>query len=282
MKHVMGRGWVLSTLALAAAAIGLVSPARADLLLVPQRIVFEDQDRAATLTLVNNGADTETYRISWKQLHQLPDGQYSEIQTPGPGEHFADDMIRYSPRQITLAPGETQTVRLMLRKPPDLAVGEYRSHLAFTAEPRQIQAPAAAGPAGGNSRGVGVQLAFVYGVSIPVIVRQGQLNASATLAMSVKPSSSGYDIAATIGRSGTESLYGDLVANYVPPGGGKPVQLQEVDGVSVLLPNNQRSATIGVTLTPEQHRAGGQLELLYRAPSEAGGDILAEARKPIS
>jgi hypothetical protein len=280
MKHFLGKGLVLSALALAASALGLPSPARADLLLVPQRIVFEDQDRAATLTLVNNGDETETYRISWKQLRQLPDGQYTEIQTPGPGEHFADDMIRYSPRQITLAPGEPQTVRLMLRKPDGLALGEYRSHLAFTAEPRQIQAPGAAG-AQGNGKNLGVQLAFVYGVSIPVIVRQGPLSATGALSMALKPSNNGYDITATISRSGTESLYGDLVVNYVPPG-GKPVQLQEVDGVSVLLPNNQRSTTVGVALSPEQHRAGGQLQLLYRNPSEAGGGVIAEAQKPLS
>jgi P pilus assembly chaperone PapD len=278
MMHLVGKGLVLSTLALAAAVIGLPSPARADLLLVPQRIVFEEQDRAATLTLVNNGDATETYRISWKQLHQLPDGQYSEIQTPGPGEHFADDMIRYSPRQITLAPGEQQTVRLMLRKPENLPAGEYRSHLAFTAEPRQIEAPTAKS---GEAKNVGVRLAFVYGVSIPVIVRQGQLSASATLAMAMKPSGGGYDITATIGRSGTESLYGDLAVEYQPPG-GKAVQLQEVDGVSVLLPNNQRSTTLGVTLTPEQRRAGGQLHLIYRAPPEAGGGTLAETKQPIS
>ncbi|HEY1504635.1 MAG TPA: hypothetical protein VGF92_10070 [Stellaceae bacterium] len=272
MTHVLGKGLVLPTLALAAAVVALPQPVRADLLLVPQRIVFEAQDRAATLTLVNNGNETETYRISWKQLHQLPDGQYTEIQAPGPGEHFADDMIRYSPRQITLEPGEPQTVRLMLRKPDNLAAGEYRSHLAFTAEPRQIQAPTAKG---GETKSVGVQLAFVYGVSIPVIVRQGQLGATATLAMTLKPSSNGYDITATIGRSGTESLYGDLVVSYQPPS-GKAVQLQEIDGVSVLLPNDQRSTAIGVTLTPEQRRAGGQLNLIYRAPPEAGGDTLAE------
>ena len=188
-------------------------------------------------------------------------------------------MISYSSRQITLAPGEQQTVRLMLRKPADLPAGEYRSHLAFTAAPRQIEAPSAKG--NGGAKNVGVQIAFVYGVSIPVIVRQGQLNASATLAMKTKPSSTGYDIAATIGRSGTESLYGDLIAIYLPPS-RKPVQLQEVDGVSVLLPNSQRSTTIGVTLTPEQRRAGGQLHLIYRAPPEAGGGTLAETKQPIS
>jgi hypothetical protein len=98
--------------------------------------------------------------------------------------------------------------------------------------------------------------------------------------MDLKPSSSGYDIRATIGRSGTESLYGDLVVNYLAPA-GMPIQLQEVDGVSVLLPNNQRSTTVGVTLTPDQHRAGGQLQLIYRAPTEAGGGVLAETQKPI-
>ncbi len=278
MTHLAGKRLIFSLLALAVSTVGLSSRARADLLLVPQRIVFEDQDRAATLTLVNNGDASETYRISWKQLHQLPNGQYSEIQTPGPGEHFADDMIRYSPRQVTLAPGEQQTVRLMLRKPADLPAGEYRSHLAFTAEPRQIEMPSAKGS---GAKNVGVQLAFVYGVSIPVIVRQGQLSANATLAMTLRPSSSGYDIAATIGRTGTESLYGDLVVDYQPPT-GKPVHLQEVDGVSVLLPNNQRSTTIGVTLTPEQRRAGGQLRLIYRTPPEAGGATLAEARQTIS
>lgn len=278
MKHLSGKGLVLSVLALAAAGVGLISPARADLLLTPQRVVFEEQDRAATLSLVNKGDTTETYRISWKQLHQLPNGQYSEIQTPGPGEHFADDMIRYSPRQITLAPGELQTVRLMLRKPDNLPAGEYRSHLVFTAEPRQVPGPSANG---GGAKNVGVQLAIVYGVSIPVIVRQGQLNASATLAMTLKPSSSGYDIAATIGRQGTESLYGDLVVEYQPPN-GKPVQVQEVDGVSVLMPNEQRSTTIGVTLTPEQRRPGGQLLLIYRAPPEAGGGTLAQTKQSIS
>lgn len=279
MQHFLGKGLVLSALALAASIVGSTQPARADLLLVPQRIVFEEQDRAATLSLVNSGTETETYRISWKQLRQLPDGQYTEIQTPGPGEHFADDMIRYSPRQITLQPGEQQTVRLMLRKPDNLPAGEYRSHLAFTAEPRQIEAPSAAG--NGKGKNLGVQLAFVYGVSIPVIVRQGQLSASATLGMTLKPSSSGYDVAAMIGRSGTESLYGDLVVNYLPPA-GKPVQLQEIDGVSVLLPNNQRSTTIGVTLSPDQRRPGGQLQLIYRAPTEAGGGVLAQTQKPIS
>ena len=278
MKHFWGRGLVHSSLVLAATVATLPQPARADLLLVPQRIVFEEQDRAATLTLVNNGNETETYRISWKQLRQLPDGQYAEIAAPGPGEQFADEMIRYSPRQVTLEPGEPQTVRLMLRKPTDLPAGEYRSHLAFTAEPRMIGAPASAN--GGNGKNLGVQLAFVYGVSIPVIVRQGQLSASATLAMTMKPSTSGYDITALIGRSGTESLYGDLVVNYLPPR-GKSVPLQEVDGVSVLLPNNQRSATIGVTLTPEQRRDGGQLDLIFRAPPEAGGGTFAETRQRI-
>jgi hypothetical protein len=278
MKHFLGRGLVLASLALAVTVAAFPKPARADLLLVPQRIVFEEQDRAATLTLVNNGNETETYRISWKQLRQLPDGQYAEITTPGPGELFADEMIRYSPRQVTLEPGEPQTVRLMLRKPADLPAGEYRSHLAFTAEPRMIGAPASAN--GGSGKNLGVQLAFVYGVSIPVIVRQGKLSASATLAMTMKPSSSGYDVTALIGRSGTESLYGDLIVNYQPPS-GKLVPLQEVDGVSVLLPNNQRSATIGVTLTPEQRRDGGQLDLIFRAPPEAGGGTLAETRQRI-
>ena len=37
---------------------------------------------------------------------------------------------------MTLAPGETQAVRLLLRKPGNLADGEYRSHLLMQNVPK--------------------------------------------------------------------------------------------------------------------------------------------------
>jgi len=252
----------------------LAMPAHADLLIVPQRIVFEPRDRAAALTLVNNGTEPTTYRIAWKQLRQKPDGSYEDLQTPGPGDHFADGLIRYSPRQVTLDPGEPQVIRLLVRRPADLATGEYRSHLTFTAEPTVV------GQAAANSKSVGVQIAIVYGISLPIIVRQGDLTATATLAATLKRTPTGYDVSAVIKREGTKSIFGDIIVEYVPPR-GKPVTLQELQGVSVLPPNNERIVALSTTIPSDLHIAGGQLRVVYRAPSEEGGaEFAAQSFQP--
>ena len=46
-------------------------------------------------------------------------------------KNFLKNMVRISPSQVRLAPGERQIVKLAIRKPKDLAEQEYRSHLAF-------------------------------------------------------------------------------------------------------------------------------------------------------
>jgi P pilus assembly chaperone PapD len=115
----------------AALLLALSWPAQAELMLHPTRIVFDKNQRAAQVELINNGSKPASYRISLVNRRMTDAGQFEPADTPGEGEHFADGMLRYSPRQVTLQPGTAQTVRIMLRKPADLAEGEYRSHLLF-------------------------------------------------------------------------------------------------------------------------------------------------------
>ena len=122
-----------------AALWGGVAPTHAegsgDLLVAPTRVVFEARRRSAEVTLVNIGTDTATYRISFVHQRMKPDGSLEAVDTPGPGEAFADDLVRFSPRQVTLEPRVAQTVRMQLRIPAGLTAGEYRSHLLFRAIP---------------------------------------------------------------------------------------------------------------------------------------------------
>lgn len=106
-------------------------PARAELMLHPTRIVFDKNARAAQIELINTGSKPASYRISLVNRRMTEAGQFEAAETAQDGERFADAMLRYSPRQITLQPGTAQTVRVMLRKPAELAEGEYRSHLQF-------------------------------------------------------------------------------------------------------------------------------------------------------
>ena len=106
-----------------------------DLLISPVRVVLEGRQRSAELTLVNRGEETMTYRVEFENRRMLEDGRFESALEAREGELFADSMIRYAPRRITLEPGSPQTIRVLLRKPSDLAEGEYRSHLLFRAVP---------------------------------------------------------------------------------------------------------------------------------------------------
>ena len=151
-----------------------------DLLVAPTRLVFEGRTRAAELTLLNIGRQTATYRISFTHLRMTETGDLKEIETAEAGDRFADDLIRYSPRQVTLDPNVAQTIRLQVRKPEGLADGEYR-HLLFAVPPESSQ-PETSVEASEKKTGYSIRLTPIYGVSIPVIVRSGATKVKASLA----------------------------------------------------------------------------------------------------
>ena len=121
-----------SLVAVVAVVLAVLAPAAslaaADVTVSPTRIIFEGNTRKAQVSLINNSATPKTYRISWSCKRLTESGQYEEVEQARPGERYSDKMIRFSPRQIVLPPGKPQAVRLLLRKPADLAVGEYRSY----------------------------------------------------------------------------------------------------------------------------------------------------------
>ncbi len=164
---------------LLAGLLFLTQSAWAELMLHPTRLVFDKNQRAAQIELINNGSTPATYRISLVNRRMLENGQFEAADMPAPGEQFADPMLRYSPRQITLQPGGAQTVRVMLRKPAELAEGEYRSHLQFELLPEVEGANSIESRAGGKD--IGVVLNTLVGASVPVIVRQGATNATVRL-----------------------------------------------------------------------------------------------------
>lgn len=244
-----------------------------DLMLYPSRVVFEPNQRSMQLDLVNNLDRTATYRIRFVNRRMTPTGQMQEITRPGPGERFADGMLRYSPRQVMLAPGATQTVRIMVRKPADLPAGEYRSHLLFERVP---DAP----PAGGadDRAGIAIQLEALVSVTIPVIVRHGETQAQVKLTnLSWQPARAGQpaELAFDLRRSGNRSVFGDLEATFVADSGAQRV-VSEAKGVAVYVPNPVRRARLAVA-PPGTALTRGRIDLVYRERPENGGAVLARA-----
>jgi len=271
--------WRTATAAIAAAALLVPSVAHADLMLYPTRVVMSGNQRSAQVEIINRGTGPETYRINVVNRRMSETGEIVEAAEAQPGEQFANAMLVYTPRQVTLAPGESQTVRVSLRKPAGLTDGEYRSHLQFDRVADATGAAdleSAAKPEAGQ---VAIVLQALIGASIPVIIRHGQTNATVSLNDAKLVPASGDAkplLAFTFNRQGNQSVYGDILAMYTPSG-GKAVEIGKVNGVAVYVPNATRTARIPLTMPEGVMLKGGSIKLTFSERPDAGGKLLAEA-----
>lgn len=253
-------------------------PALADIMLYPTRVVIEGAKRSAQVEIVNRGQEPETYRISLVNRRMNEVGEILPAETPLPGEQFADAMLRYTPRQITLQPGASQTVRISVRKPADLALGEYRSHLQFDRVADSVGAADLESAARADQDKLSIVLKALIGASIPVIVRHGETGATVSLDdLSVQRGKSGApELSFAFRREGNRSVYGDVVATYLAPG-KKPVEVGKATGVAVYVPNAQRKARLALKHPDGAPIHGGEIRLRYSERADAGGALIAQA-----
>ena len=164
-------------------AIGMAAmPAHAagDLLVAPTRVVL-DGSRGTEVVLNNIGSEPATYRISLEIKRMTTLGGLDEIaeDDANAAEKAALAMISFSPRRVTLPPNQPQVIRVGVRVPEGTPPGEYRAHMLFRAVPDAAPATDPAKPA--TSGGVSIALTPIYGITIPVIVRVGDLGAEASI-----------------------------------------------------------------------------------------------------
>jgi len=205
----------------AAVAAGVATPAGAgvgDLLVAPTRIVLDG--RKGTEIILNNiGDEPATYRISVEFRRMTPDGNLVDVTDATAQEKAAADMIVYAPRRVTLAPHEPQSIRIAARPPQGLPDGEYRVHLLFRAIPPSTPVAASGAEA---AKGLQLQLIPVYGVTIPVIVRLGNLEAKAGISnVQVEKTDGKPAIGLDLSRSGTRSTFGEVLV--LKPGVKDPI-----------------------------------------------------------
>lgn len=254
-----------------------VAQGAGNLIVAPTRVVLEGRTRSAQLTLSNTGSASATYRISIVNIRMNEDGSVTEITEPDEGQLFAEKLFRYSPRQITLAPGGTQAVRILLRKPKDLADGEYRSHIFFRAVPDE------AGQSVNQevtSGGLQIRLIPIYGVTLPIIVRHGKLEVSAALSeLKVNPPSETSPVPTLsfrISREGNRSAFGDLTATF-KSGTGEETIVGQTQRLAVYTPNKSRVVSMPLRVPEGVSLANGELNLTYKTIEDEGGALMGEA-----
>ena len=251
--------------------------AAGNLMVTPTRIVFDERDRSAQVTLVNQGDASGNFRISFIRQNMTEDGQFLPVEEGETGL-FSDPMIRYSPRQVTLPPGQSQVVRLSLRRPADLADGEYRSHMLFQA------LPDAAGSSvekitQQSGDGISIELVPIIGISIPVIVRHGELQSVVTLTNPAIETSDRVAntqvVAVSINRSGSSSTYGDLRAVFTPDD-GSPIVIGQANKIAVYANMRSRRFKLPLNRASDVNLEKGRIEVLFLEPgADDDSSILA-------
>ena len=281
LKHVVLYKFIRSfQVSLMVAFTGFVSgPALADLMINPTRIVFDNNKRSAQLDVINSGTTPATYRLSIVNRRMSDSGEFQPITTASEGEQFAGPMLVFSPRQIVLPPGGQQLVRISLRKPADLAPGEYRSHLNLEKLADSTGSDSIESQMVPGSNELGVTIVALIGVSIPMIVRHGETQAAVTVSDIVLEKSAGPGkpavLALQLNRSGNSSVYGDLGATFKTAAGLERV-IGQAAGVAVYTPNALRRIRLALQVPDGVDLSSGTLRVTFKQRTDDGGKLLAE------
>lgn len=272
---ILGRAAMLGALLVSAPLIW-AAPATAgvgDLLVAPTRVVF-DGTRGTEVILNNIGSEEATYRISLELRRMNKEGELEEIAEADATaqEKLALSLIRFAPKRVTLTPDQPQSIRVGLQPEPmsTLADGEYRVHLLFRAIPKVAAASAPAEP----SEGVQIKIVPIYGVTIPLIIRKGNLNAKAAIANPRVIRDNGRSMLAfDMTRQGDRSVYGNVFISK--PGLAQP--LWSSKGIAIYPETSERLVTLPIS-EEAAAQLHGPITVAYHQTAEAGGALIADVK----
>ncbi len=255
---------------------GQIKKAQADLMVTPLRVVFEDRTRSAVVTIINVSNKTNTYRMEWKLFKMNEQGKYDEL-PQSDNSDFAKrarkltEMVRFSPRQVVVAPGETQRVRLSLRRQADLEEGEYRAHLSFSKLP-EIPKPSAT-----DKKGIEFKLYMQLSFTIPVIFRNGgTTSASINKIEFISPKKdvkNKLSLKVDLEHVGNNTAFGKVLVFWTPKNRGKEQQIGLLNNVSLYPELTRRIIKIPLDV---DNIDNGVLRIVYQGDGEYRGSIFDE------
>lgn len=246
-----------------------ITRAQGDLMIMPKRLVFDGSQRSQEINLANTGSDTAVYAISVVNYKMTENGSFEQIEEPEEDQRFAEDFLRYFPRRVNLAPNEAQTIRVQLTRTGNLEQGEYRSHIYF----RAVEGQTALGEEEvQEGEGISINIKTVFGISIPIIIRQGESTTEIELTnIELQQQEENPQLSLVLNRKGNMSVYGNLRVDHISPD-GTTTEVGLIKGVSVYTPNDKRNFSFELRNAGTVDLNSGKLEVFY---SEENGQSLA-------
>jgi hypothetical protein len=266
---------IVCAAAFAAPVLIASAPAEAgigDLLVAPTRIVLDGR-KGAEVILNNIGEEPATYRVSIEFRRMTEEGGLVDVTEPTADDQKAADMVIYAPRKVVLAPHQPQAIRIRAyparRACPTASIGCICCSAPF---PRQIRL--CSRHRSDTEKGVRFQLTPVYGVTIPVIVRLGNLQATASIQHVHLDRKDGKSLVEMdISRSGKRSTFGEV--RVLKPGAKAPIAIQK--GVAVYTEIGIRHVAIPVD-EARLADAAGPVTVQYVETFDDGSNVIAETQ----
>lgn len=239
--------------------------AQGNLLIYPKRIVFEGKTRTEKLVLSNTGKDTAVYNISFLEYKMDGNGDLITISEPEEGINFASSYVRFFPRKVTLPPNEAQIVKIEFSNSKNLGEGEYRSHLYFRAEDEKS-------PLGQSNKKkdsiLSVNLKAVFGISIPCIIRIGDISSSVDISdikysKEIDKDNEKFDVLRfKLNRKGSMSTYGDFIITYTDFN-NNVYEVGKMNGVGIYTPNLSRNMGVKLKKIENMNFNGGTFKVVF-------------------
>ncbi|MBQ4799548.1 molecular chaperone [Pseudoalteromonas sp. MMG006] len=245
----------------------------ANLLISPTRINFDERQRVAKVIVVNNSNEPKTYRLEWQEKVALAGGGYSNLAATQESSTSLKNMVRISPSQVRLAPGERQIVKLAIRKPKSLAKQEYRSHLAFKALPNETQA---------QQQRLGIKINLLLSYTIPVILRHGAEKPNVSISnLQLIHSAEKKAFEIEIKREGGFSSFGKLEVFFKQKGTDTEKKIAMLNDFSIYPELTKTIATIPI-FAEQKSPENGQVRVTYTGLKEYRNTIFSEKLAPVN
>ncbi|MCW8109928.1 hypothetical protein OPS25_15585 [Alteromonas ponticola] len=143
--------------------------AKASLFLTEDVLYLSSERRVVSVNVLNRGSRTGVFSVRWLDHTMLSNGHLKRLPTGEP-EHSLVPFVRFSPRRMTLKPGQSQRIKIALKRSANAAPSkEYYSHLNVTTINDDLEATLSQKAEISETNGMHIKARM--GISIPVIWR---------------------------------------------------------------------------------------------------------------
>lgn len=200
----------------------------------PTRLTLTAQTPSSYLNLKNTMQSTQKYRIELTQYQMKKDGSAVKVEN---ANNPLLEMVKFSPKTVTLEPNEKQVVRVMATSFDNLADGDYSIYIHFIPENEKVE---------NSNKGPksSFKLQARIAVAVPIIVRQGVVSFNNKITnLRAKPTKNGdLNVAFNLSNSTKYFVTGDLDIYAITDKGEKSIA--KAVGLSSYIPERLVSTSI--------------------------------------